>query len=258
MSRIGICILFSLSSVLAFAQNDSTRAPIDSTTFVYANVMYDKGMYDKAIEVYTALLDKKGASEEVYYNLGNCYYRTNKLGPCILNYERALKMSPGDGDVKYNLSLANMRIRDKVDPVQDMILLVWWRDIISICNVHTWAFITILLLWIGGAGFILFRMAEKRNYQRYGFYTFAVCFVLFLFTIIATYSRNHFDTKYRFGVIMQPSAIVKSEPNESSTNLVLIHEGLKVQILRQDANWSEIKMPDGNVGWLLNASFEQV
>lgn len=241
-----------------WSQNDTANIVIDTTSAVYANVMYDKGDFAGAAQKYTSLIAKNGPSAELYYNLGNCYYKLNKSGPAILNYERALELDPGDEDIQYNLDLANLRIKDKIEPVNEMILLVWWRWFIKLFTLHTWSIVSVLLIWAGAAGFALYRISDSRRLQRNGFYVAAISFILFLISITATISRSDYDRHYTFGVIMAPSSIVKSEPSEAGTNLFLIHEGLKIQLLHPQENWTEIKMPDGNVGWIKNSDIEKI
>lgn len=251
-------IFFFVFALPLFGQVDSTATDIDTTTFVYGNVMYEKGHYAKAIEVYENLLSKNGPSATIYYNLGNCYYKMDKLGPSVLNYERALFFDGYNADAKYNLDLVNLRIRDKMEPISESLIAIWSRDFIKIFSVNTWSLFCLLFLWIGLAGFGIFRYTKSMQYQRFSFYGFFIAMVLFVITLIAAISRNNYDRYYQFAVIMAPSAIVKSEPNESSTNMFLIHEGLKVQLLESETDWSEIKMPDGNVGWLKNEDFVKV
>ena len=85
-----------------------------------------------------------------------------------------------------------------------------------------------------------------------------ISLIIFAITLISAIARNNYDKHYQFAIVMSPSSIVKSEPNESSTNMFLIHEGLKVQLLESDNNWTEVKMPDGNVGWLKNEDIFEV
>ncbi len=251
MSRIYLLIfLFCFGNKVLYAQKDTITTPIDTTTFVYANVMYEKGMYDKSIHVYEELLKKNGPSATLFYNLGNCYYKTNKLGPSILNYERALLLDGRNEDIKYNLSLTNKRIRDKMDPINQSLVALWWTDFIRLFTVNAWAYLSILFLWLSLTAFIIFRLAGKRDFQKYGFYGLVLMLFVFLISVVSAFARNHYDDTHQFAIVMSPSSIIKSEPNESSTNMFLIHEGLKVQILGDDNLWTEVKMPDGNVGWL--------
>lgn len=254
---ISIFFFFVLAFPL-FGQTDSTDSNIDTTTFVYGNVMYEKGEYAKSILIYENLLSQNGPSATLYYNLGNCYYKTNKLGPSVLNYERALMYDGHNEDIKYNLELVNLRIRDKMDPINESLVTLWSREFIKIFSVHSWALGCILFLWLSLTGFAVYRYAKKRSFQRNGFWGFVISFIIFIITLVSAITRNNYDKNFQFAVVMAPSSIVKSEPNESSTNLFLIHEGLKVQLLESDNNWTEVKMPDGNVGWLKNEDFVRV
>jgi len=253
MRKKCISSLFFFILVLPlFGQADSTATNIDTTTFVYGNVMYEKGKYEKSIAIYENLLAQNGPSATLYYNLGNCYYKTDKLGLSVLNYERALFYDGRKEDIKYNLELVNLRIRDKMDPINQSLVTIWSHNFIKIFSVHSWAFFCILFLWTALSGFAIYRYAKKRNFQRYGFFGFVISLVIFVLTLVSVFARNNYDKNYQFAIVMSPSSIVKSEPNESSTNMFLIHEGLKVQVLESDNNWTEVKMPDGNVGWLKN------
>ena len=259
MRKQFISTLFFFVLVLPlFGQADSTATDIDTTTFVYGNVMYEKGQYAKSISIYENLLVQNGPSATLYYNLGNCYYKTDKLGLSVLNYERALFYDGRNEDIKYNLELVNLRIRDKMDPINESLVTIWSRDFIKIFSVHSWAFLCILFLWIALSGFAMYRYGKKRNFQRYGFFSFVISLFIFVITLVSAIARNNYDKHYQFAIVMSPSSIVKSEPNESSTNMFLIHEGLKVQLLESDNNWTEVKMPDGNVGWLKNEDIVEV
>lgn len=251
-------IFFFVLVLPIFGQEDSSATNIDTTTFVYGNVMYEKGQYAKSIAIYENLLTQNGPSATLYYNLGNCYYKTDKLGLSVLNYERALLFDSHNEDIKYNLELVNLRIRDKMDPINESLVAIWSRDFIKIFSTHSWAFFCILFLWVALSGFAIYRFAKRRNFQRYGFFGFVAALFIFVITLISAIARNNYDKNYQFAIVMSPSAIVKSEPNESSTNMFLIHEGLKVQLLESDNNWTEIKMPDGNVGWLKNEDIVRV
>ncbi len=251
-------LLFIAIILPAFGQADSTYSDIDTTTFVYGNVMYEKGNYARSIEIYENLLTENGPSATLYYNLGNCYYKTNKLALSVLNYERALLCDGRNDDIQYNLELVNLRIRDKMDPINESLVNIWSRDFIKIFSVHRWAFFCILFLWISLSGFAVYRYSKKRAYQRNAFFGIVISFILFVLSFVSAIARNNYDKNYQFAIVMAPSSIVKSEPNESSTNMFLIHEGLKVQLLESDNGWSEIKMPDGNVGWLKNEDIVRV
>jgi len=249
-----LLLFVSIISAASQAQSDSLKAsmPIDTTTYVYGNVMYEKGNYNVAISVYENLLATNGQSAQIYYNLGNAYFKINQIGKAVLNYERALFFDSNDNDTEYNLELANQRIRDKIEAVAPSIFELWWRAYISWFTSIGWSVIAILLIWIALGGFVIYRYERFIQFQREGFYVFLIALILFLFAFAAAAGRSLVDKNYQFAIVMSPSAVIKSEPSESSTNLFLIHEGLKLQLLNTESNWIEIEMPDGNIGWIKN------
>lgn len=259
MKGLSIIILL-MSCCFAAIGQDSTGVPqnIDTTTYIYGNVMYEGGNYTAAISVYEKLITTNGPSDEIYYNLGNSYYKTNNLGKAILNYERALFFNPGNEDVAYNLELTNKRIRDQIEPVNESIFTIWWNDFINIFSAHTWALMAIVCIWIALVGFVLYRIPKFISFQRTGFYVFCIALLFSILFFAGSLGRNNFDNKYQFAIVMTPSAIVKSEPSENSTNLFLLHEGIKLKLLDNDAEWTEIKIPNGEVGWIKNTEISVV
>ena len=109
-----------------------------------AEVAYTKEDYGKAIELYEGLLKTHGESAEIYYNLGNAYYKENKIAPAILNYERALLLDPGDGDIRFNLQLARQKSVDKIEPVGDFFLHRWFDKVQNMGAADSWAQIGIV------------------------------------------------------------------------------------------------------------------
>jgi len=233
-------------------------AEVDSTNYVVGNVLYEQGNYTEAINVYQHVIGEKGYSPEVNYNLGNCYYKTGDIGNSILNYERALRLDPGNGDIKYNLDLANLRIRDRISTVDELILSIWWRNILNLFTTHAWAILAVCFAWLSLTGFLFYRLSNRLSFRKTGFYSFLVFLIVCILTVVIAFSSNKWQLHHTYAIVMEPSSILKSEPNESSTNLSLIHEGLKVQVLDEQDGWTEIKMSDGNEGWLLSSTIEVI
>jgi tetratricopeptide (TPR) repeat protein len=249
--HLGVIIFLVYNSLQLLAQDSaSVSQNIDTTTYVYGNVMYENGNYDAATGVYEQLLAKNGPSDEIYFNLGNCFYKSNAYGKAILNYERALFFNPGNEDAQYNLELANQRIRDQIEPVNESIFTIWWNNFIQIFTAHTWTILAVIFIWMALAGFVIYRLPKFVAWQRPGFFVFAITLLLAIVFCVAGLGRNNFDNKYQFAIVMAPSAIVKSEPSENSTNLFLLHEGIKLKLMRSDEGWTEIKIPNGEVGWI--------
>ncbi len=244
-----LALIISLFCLNVFAEQIDTTA-IDTTTFAYANVMYEKGQYDKSIAVYEQLLAAHGPSATLYYNLGNCYFRKQMVGPSILAYERALLLDPDNSDALYNLELANRMTRDTVDAPPPSLFSIWWHDFITLCATSSWAWISIILMWAAAAGWVVFVLPAFRTYQRIGFFT-AIGFLLMgILGIAGFFGRKNFDAHNTPLIVMAPSSIIKSEPSENATNIALVHEGFKMQITDTDNDWFEVEMPDKTIGWI--------
>ncbi|MBP7400662.1 MAG: tetratricopeptide repeat protein [Chitinophagales bacterium] len=246
-------ITFILSLFFMLAANAQ-----DSLDVNLAKSQYDNNNYSAAIKIYENLIAANGPSPEIYYNLGNAYYKTKQFGLAILNYERCLQITPNDKDATFNLELANLHIKDKLAPVNRLFIIRWWQSWINILQTNQWLIISIILIWLAAAGFAVYRISRKIQLRKTGFFIFGISILLFVFAIICTYAKAAYDSNYHFGIITQPSLIIKSEPSENSTNLVMLHEGLKLRILGLQNNWYKVEMPDGNQGWALAAGVAKI
>ena len=211
MKKIVFFLLVQFVTLGAFAQE---------ATIKEAEVAYTKEDYGKAIELYEGLLKTHGESAEIYYNLGNAYYKENKITPAILNYERALLLDPGDGDIRFNLQLARQKSVDKIEPVGDFFLHRWFDKVQNMGAADSWAQIGI------------------------------VCFNIF--------AGNQKDelVNRKSAIVFAPTVTVKSSPDASGTDLFILHEGTKVSIKSKLGDWNEIEMEDGNVGWMPSKDME--
>jgi len=214
-----------------------------------AETAYINEQYTTAIEIYESLLKNYGASAELYYNLGNAYYKTGKIAHAILNYERALLIKPGDGDIRFNLELTRLQT-DRIDPLQEFFLKKWVRAVQNLIGVDIWAM-------IGIGGFVLFICClvlyffSKWMYlKKAGFYLGIILFVTVILANIFAYNQKK-ELENRHGaIVFSPTVTAKSSPDNSGTDLFLLHEGTKVFIRITVDDWNEIMLEDGNVGWV--------
>lgn len=217
---------------------------------VEADKLYTQENYAEAAEAYQAVL-QSGVAAEVYYNLGNCYYKLDKIPMAILNYERALLLAPADADIRANLALARGKTVDKVVPPSEMFFVTWWRNLTNSMSIDAWstlglaAFVVILL------GLLAYMFATPLWARKLGVYGAMALFLFMLVANLAALSQyaglKHHDT----AIILSPAVSVKSSPSERSTDLFLIHEGSKVEILDNSMkDWIEVKFEEGKQGWI--------
>jgi tetratricopeptide (TPR) repeat protein len=228
----------------------SSFAQSSSQQFEKANQYYQKNELDKAIQGYETLLKEGHESAALYYNLGNAYYKLNNNSLAILNYEKARKLSPQDEDIQFNLRMANLKVTDKVEPVPVLFYENWWNHLLHWFAFDQWAKIGIVLLWLVFALVLWFILSATRFIKQLTFY---LSVFLFLMAALAFYCADTAFLEYEShneAIIFVPSVYVKSSPTEKSTDLFILHEGSKVQILDKLGPWKKIRLLNGNVGWL--------
>ena len=218
--------------------------------FVQANQAYRANQYQKAVAIYKRILSRGFESKELYYNLGNCYYRLNEIGEAILYYEKARKLDPGDPDVKYNLDIANLRVVDQVKLPRRFVLFEWWDALkwhYSIFQLRNLVF----SLYFLTVGLLIAWLFVRRHRIRQTLLTLGVLLgILTIFWSYIFYLRISEVKNHREGVILTSSVTVLSEPEENSTDMFILHEGTKVFLDEQRGEWMKIRLPDGNSGWI--------
>lgn len=213
---------------------------------------YSAAKFEKAIETYEKVLANGYESAELYYNLGNAYFKSNKVAQSIVNYERAKRLLPADEDIEFNLRLANTHVVDKIDVIPEFFLSSWWNKFNQILSSNQWAIISLSSFVLSLLLLLFFFLSQQVVARK-------VTFWLGLLLIVASVFTFNFSRKQKWlaenepeAIIQTPSVVVKSSPSENGTELFLIHEGLKVKVTDHLNDWREIRLPDGNKGWIKN------
>lgn len=255
-----IALLLTVLPVVAYAQEDEsgmTRIVTDSTavdrvyTLADADSAYIQGDYLTAIDIYQSVIENQGVNATLYMNLGNCWLKRDEIAKAILYYERAYLLDPSDPDIRFNLDLARTKTVDRVNAVNQLFIVVWFKKLLAVLDVNGWAVMTVILfaLTIILTGVLLF--SKKSGLRKISF-SFSVFFLLlsilsFIFATTQMGNIRERDT----AIIMSPSVTVKSTPTSAGTDLFIIHEGRKVKILDSSMKeWVEIRLEDGNTGWI--------
>lgn len=249
MKKLFTTILALVITATVFAQADLLQK---------ANEFYSREKYKEAIDTYNQILMTSMESPEVYYNLGNAYYKTKQYTLAILNYERARLLAPNDEDIDFNLQVANQKVVDSIQELPGIFIVRWWNSLINSKTTDTWAVYSIFgfVIFLVMFGFYLF--ARTSDLKRISFWSgcFFIVFTIFTWSFAARQKSRLVNHTY--AIVMQPTVTVKSSPSEKGTNLFVIHEGLKVNITDKLGDWVEIKLADGNKGWLLSESVERI
>jgi len=212
--------------------------------------LYSKSQFDAAAQIYEKVLAQYGSSDKLYYNLGNAYYKSKNIPSAILNYERALRLNPGDNDIRFNLEMSQSRIVDKIDPVGMFMVTRWYKSLENSYNSNTWGGISIFFFLIFIACLFAYFFAKESRLKKIGFFT--GIFALFISILSLVYSADQSDRIVNpdQAILFTPTVTAKSSPDQSGTDLFVLHEGSKVTILSVLGSWSEIELADGNIGWL--------
>jgi len=245
-----LAVISLISYLLPLTSHAITKAEADSA--------YVHDEYQKAIDGYETLL-KKGVSAELYYNLGNAYYRTENITRAVLNYERALLLSPSDPDIRFNLQMARSKTIDKIVPEQEMFFVTWYRSLVNMASVDGWAMIALICLGLAIILALIYLFANQIWLRKVGFFgAFLMIAVFVCSNIFAHQQKNQLIN--RTGAIITESAVnVKSTPAKNGIDLFILHEGTKVTIIDASMKeWKEIRLADGKEGWVETKQMETI
>jgi tetratricopeptide (TPR) repeat protein len=214
------------------------------------NEFYVAKDYNKAIEAYENLTEQGYEGTGLFYNLGNAYYRIGKLGYAILYYEKALKLSPSDEDVRHNLVLVNLQTIDKIETLPGFFLFEWWESLLALFSVSGWAIFTYVIYVLLLAVIVVYVFTSDPLVQRISVYS-GLAVILFLALSITILSVNlNRENNVKKGIIIEQIATAKLAPDNKSNDAFVIHEGLKVTVEDRLSNWLKIRLEDGKIGWL--------
>ena len=245
--KINILILFFISQVI-----------LAQSAFEKGNQLYKKENYSEAITSYESILSSGNHSAELYFNLGNCYYKLHKVALSVYNYEKALQLNPNDDEIKTNLDFARKMTIDDIKVIPKVGFNKLIDDFTSIYNYNTWAKLTVLFAFIFlcfFAGYYLSGTTFKKRIFFIGM------FVVLLFITVSMssgiYEKNRFDSEKQ-AIIFSESVSVKGEPKASSPETILLHEGTKVFIIESIANWKKIQLTDETIGWISEDAIKEL
>lgn len=218
--------------------------------FEQGNQAYRENNYLGALEWYHKIEEAGFESSQVYYNIGNCYYKLDQIGHAILYFEKAHKLNPDDEEILFNLEIANLKVVDRLEMPPQFFLFTWWDNIKSFFSINELAIIVIVLyvLAIGLLILLLFmRYHARRRTVLVALSVFGVLTIFFTYILVLNVQET---TQNQNAIVLTQSANVHSAPNEGSTDVFVLHEGAKVRMNEQRGEWVKISLPDGKTGWL--------
>ncbi len=226
--------------------------------FNRANRLYTEGSFKEAILIYNQIINSGYHSAELYYNLGNAYYRSGQVPAAILNYERAALLAPGDEDIRFNLLLARTNVRDRIEELPDFFLNRWWKGARDMLSAGEWAAVSVASFTASLAFLAVFLMSFSVVTKKIFFWlAVTVFFAAFMSFSFGLDQRNHIKNQ-NTAIVFSPVVPVKSSPDINSTDLFFIHEGTKVWVEDSIGDWRAVRLSDGNKGWLMKMAIEMI
>lgn len=241
------------------AVNDAI--PSDTTlsvTKATADAAYDGGLYQKAISEYETLLED-GVSADLYYNLGNAYYRTGNLTRAILSYERAYGLAPGDKDIRFNLDFARSQTVDKITPQSEMFFVTWYHSLINLMYVDSWARLAIISIVLALSLLLVYLFASHIGLRKVGFYGACLFLVLFVLGNFFAWQQKRQFEQGQGAIVTVQQTTIKQTPSVQGSDVATIHEGTHVNITdRAMQGWLGIELSDGRSGWIESKEVEEI
>lgn len=243
MKKAFYILIFLLSSI-SMAQNENL--------FEQGNALYNDGNYTEAIEKYQAILKRGKHSAELYFNLGNSYYKLNNIAPSIYYYEKALQLAPNDKDILNNISFARNMTIDVVDTIPEVGFSKLINNITNMMSFDAWSIMAVGLVILFVILFLSYYFSYISTKKRIAFVISLASIVLACTSLSFAYHKYNLEKNDKPAIVFAKESQIKSEPNLRSSEAFKLHEGTKVQILDTVNNWKRIKLDDGKTGWIVS------
>lgn len=239
-----------------------------STPAVQADSAYNAEDYNRAIELYREAIAENGLSSDIYYNLGNAYYRAGLLGRAVLSYERSLRLDPTNSDARTNLDFVRSRIQDR--PEDDTAFISSMHNSLMgsmTANAWAWSAFVVFLLFLGAVALYIFSTSVLL--RKTGFFGGLVLLFVFLYFLLVAYDANDYATSHETAVVVVPSTQLSSVPRASKTasdRVVTIHEGTVVEIVDSistpddpvSPKWYNVKINNSTKAWMRSSDVERI
>lgn len=243
-----------LAAILFFpdaAWTTGGQAPWEEQ-FYHANQAYKEGRYGDALEGYAGLLQAGPKNGHLYYNMGNAFFRLDRLGPAVLNYERARLYIPRDADLNFNLNYVRDRVQDQVPESRGLISAgLFWLDALNLMELF-WAFVVLNgLFW----GILIVRLISRTEWS---FYLSVILLILWVIAGASFGLKWYQASTDSRAVILENEVSVCAGPDAGDTVLFKLHAGTIVRLERLEDGWGLIRISGNKRGWVESGGVEAV
>ncbi len=224
--------------------------------FKEANELYIEEHYKTAAKNYEEMLDSAHQNSEVYYNLGNAYYKSKRLGLAIWAYEKALKIDPRNEDAKFNLEFATLQTEDKIEQ-PDPALTEWLKRLLYGSHINLWAFVSIGSSLLFSLTILVFIVAKSRRIRNMSMMSGLLFGLLLIFSTTSAYFHKQSILSETEAIILEDQAYIRISPMDKANVSFKLHEGAKVKIIQQNDSWLQIEV-NGNSGWIQEEEVKKI
>lgn len=231
---------------------------LKAQALVDADNAYAAAEYERAVSLYQQAIDEGAVTAEVYYNMGCAYYKLEQFASAILAFERAHVIDPSDSDIKYNLALAHSKSIDKIDSVAINPFARATQYVAHLLGLSTWLVLGVASFVLAAVLLLIYFFASQRRVRIFSFYGAIALVVVSLLSNLLVWRSYVLATDTSQAILMKEIITIKSAPDQSSKDIVVVHSGLKVTILQELNGFVEVRLPDATVGWVPNSDLEVI
>jgi tetratricopeptide (TPR) repeat protein len=248
MKSITRYLLFLLFFILVISE----AYPQDSASgkFNQGVAYFNAGSYQEALDIWTEIYNTGLRSANLNYNIGNAYFKLNMIPDAILFYERAFLLKPADEDINYNLQIARTLTVDRFQEIPELFFVKWYNFVSLILSTNSWAKISLISFILSLLFLSLYIYSSRYRHKVIGFWLALFLFVVSLSSLAFTIRNRSLVYDSHKAIISVPLVNGKSSPDNSGTDLFVLHEGTKVSVEDEVGEWFEIRLSDGNKGWV--------
>lgn len=249
--RILFLLALTLNGILGMAQNPDSL-------FVQANELYRQENYTEALKAYEEIEAMDQESWALYFNIGNIHYKMNRVAPAIFYYEKALKLRPGQPDVRFNLEFANQMVLDNIEPLPRNLGQRFMDAVILKLTYETWAKIAVGLAFLFALLFLMYHFSYSTGKKRFYFISSIITVILVTTSVFFAFRNQLYVKNNREAIIFATEAEVMNAPTTTSEAYFELHEGTKVTVLESLDNWKKIRIADGKIGWIEEKDLREI
>ena len=255
-TKILVVITFALISFTSAAQSLVEKA----------NAEYDANKYADALTLYLQVAVDEGVSSDLYYNIGNTYYRMGEIGYSILYYERALLLNPRNSDARDNIQFVSSKIQTNIVQEKSFILQVV-DDIVHLQSSDTWAVISVICFLLFLGGILLYVFTSTILLRKIGFFGGGIMSIVTFVSILCAFSMKSAVESHDKAIVVSPSVTlctVPRVPKDKSEEAFILTAGNKVTVVDSVENkvgdkrekWYDVKADDTHRAWIKSSDIE--